>query len=183
MITKHQTYTKFEFTYKTDDGEEGETIVFETDGCNETVKIGEKQFPFEMLSEIVNAVENTRKRPEPSKKGPVITDHRKEEKEEIENIIQSAEGIQKQVDESMSKYDDTEEFISLTSSVKQEAPSNLDIKDDEDPIGIPLEEMESFGPGSVPETPERFKNQLEEIAKERASKPVNVDSSKKIRHK
>ena len=182
MLKKKETYTKLEFTYQPDASDEEQsteyTVVFEMKGTDESIQIIPDtkteietfKLPFHMLSEIVRNIEQWKRGPDVAArpirpKSPVITDYR-EESSVPESIpeVGSPAAIQREVDESMEKLDTSQDdLVSLVSrSVPDSAQLGID-GDDENPIGLSIDDIARMGP--VPETPLEFQHQLQKIGR------------------
>ena len=194
MISKRSTL--IELSSRDDETGEEISVVYKG-GDENSIKITSNkktiQVPFQSLLEIVSTIEkwtvNTAA-PSPVLKAPVIQDHRQDQRQDqrIESdIVSSANDIQSKVDESMKHIDTSEEVGSFTNQADvpvdeagAQPPAELDLlsNDVDDPIGLSVESIGSFGP--VPETPPEFKKQLQEIQKSRANPVVKTSSKKPI---
>ena len=181
MIKNKKTCAQTEFVWSNEDGEEY-FILYSMDKNEEFIQIGEdkelvskqEKIPFNLLNEVIIEVNRIRlsfQAKAVSLPSPIIKDHR-------EDIRGGAEKIQKQVDSSMQQFDAKDGEIISLSSVNESNEEDADVMEN---IGMTIENIANLG--EVPETPDEFKNQLEAVKKERMSKSVNVDNSKKIRRR
>lgn len=175
--------------------DDGETIQF-GDTANKAQKAA--CYSFEQLYELVRAVDEWRAgRTQKSYlvKAPIIEDARQDPitTQAILNQTQ-ASSIQQQVEASMQKAGDDTPVASFVNQGEiptdkiPPAPENIDLTDtvegsenldiSADSLGMSIESLNRLGP--VPETPPEFKNQLNEIKKDRSKKPA-VASGKSIK--
>ena len=189
----------------TDERTGEEVFVTYKGGDEDQIKIKTKEteykwFSFTTLSEIVSAIDR-HKTNSPEFRTPVIIDHRKEDETKIEKLMNSvsrdpaaeklsaeAAKIQEQVEDTMSRMSSSD--APVMSFVKQgdaeqevsdlPAPPELEI-DNEDPVGIPPEAIERLG--EVPETPEQFRRQLQEIQQQRAGTKLKKNPEKRIKRR